>query len=221
MMSEIRNPIKTPGLDENIAHIYKPHFLGNAYVAATDTSHGVGKDYSVTVILNVKTGEVVADVYSNVISEEELASQSIALLKMYGNPLWFIEDNDWGRSTILAAQRMGYKNFGYQDKAKIKIGYRTTGGETGRNALWGSLIPAINNKQIIVYNKEGLLQFYDVIRNADKGGRIEAMANRHDDYPMALAIAWYKRTEVHTEKSVYKPTSSSHFGGDTSNKYPH
>ncbi|GAG32719.1 unnamed protein product, partial [marine sediment metagenome] len=160
MMSEIRNPIPMPDFDDSIVHVYKQHTLGNFYIAATDTSHGVGKDYSVTVIMNVKTGEVVADVFSNIVSEEELAMHSVNLLKYYGSPLWFIEDNDWGRSTILAAMRLHYKNFGYQDKAKTKIGYHTIGGDSGRNALWGSLIPAINNKIILVYNKAGLLQFF-------------------------------------------------------------
>jgi len=62
---EIRNPIKIPEVDNNIVHIFKPHSIGNFYISGTDTSHGVGKDYSVTVILNVKTGEVVADILHN------------------------------------------------------------------------------------------------------------------------------------------------------------
>jgi hypothetical protein len=211
MMGETKNPIPQPEFDNAIVHVYKPHSLGNFYIAGTDTSHGVGKDYSVTLLLNVKTGEVVADVMSNIISEEELAMWSVKLLNLYGKPLWFIEDNDWGRSTILAAERMNYRNFGYQDKEKKKPGFRTVGGDSGRNALWGSLIPAINNKQVIVYNIVGLSQFFDVIRNAEKGGRIEAMANRHDDYPMALAIAWYKKNEVHTEEVSYQPIETAHF----------
>jgi hypothetical protein len=211
MISECRNPVKVDDLDNNIIHIYKPFSLGNFYVAATDTSHGLGKDYAITVVLNVVTGEVVADIMSNVISPEELGAQSVNLLKLYRNPLWFPEDNDWGRVTILTAQSLGYKNFGYQDKAKTKIGYKTVGGETGRDALWGSLIPAINNRQVIVYNKLGVMQFYDVIRNAEKGGRIEAMAGRHDDYPMALAIAWFKRKEVRIYKEPTQPIDTLHF----------
>jgi hypothetical protein len=205
MMGECKEPVSVEGIDNNIIHIYKPFSLGNFYIAGTDTSHGVGKDYAVTVILNVKTGEVVADIVSNVISPEELAFQSVNLLKLYREPLWYPEDNDWGRVTILTAQSLGYRNFGYQDKLKTKIGYRTTGGDTGRDALWGSLIPAIDSRQVIVYNSNGLKQFYDIIRNAEKGGRIEAMEGRHDDYPMALAIAWFKRKEVHIEAGELSP----------------
>ncbi len=211
MMGEVRNPIKIDSIDNNIIHIFKQHTIGNYYIASTDTAHGVGKDYSVTVVLNAKTGEVVADIMHNRISEEELALQSINMLKLYQSPLWFIEDNDWGRSVILAAQRLGYKNLGYQDKDKKKPGYKTSGGETGRDSLWGSLIPAINNKQVLIYNKQGLAQFYDVIRNSDKNGRIEATSGGHDDYPMALAIAWYKKDQVQTEKLSYKPIQSLHF----------
>lgn len=211
MMGQVRNPIELPDVDNKIVHIYKPHSIGNFYIASTDTSHGVGKDFSVTLVLNVKTGEVVADILHNHLSEEELASQSVKMLGLYGNPLWCIEDNDWGRSVILAAQRLGYRNL-YSDKDKP--GFHTGVGDEGRTALWGSLIPAINNKQIIIYNKNGINQFFDVIRNAEKGGRIEAQQGRHDDYPMALAIAWYKKGEVQTDIYSSKPISTLHFGNN-------
>jgi hypothetical protein len=53
-----------------------------------------------------------------------------------------------------------------------------------------------------------------VIRNAEKGGRIEAQQGRHDDYPMALAIAWYKKGEVQTDIYSSKPISTLHFGNN-------
>jgi len=84
-------------------------------------------------------------------------------------------------------------------------------GDAGRAAAWGSLIPAVNNRQLIVYNKIGLLQFYDLIKNAEKGGRIEAMANRHDDYPMALSIAWFLKGKVTTDIMSAEPIRTATF----------
>ncbi len=207
MMGDTRNPISIvrDGVDTNIVHLYKDFHLGNYFIAATDTAHGVGKDYSVSVIMNVKTGEVIADIVNNVIPPEELAMHTIKMLEIFKNPLWWIESNDYGGVTITTAQTLGYKNLG-SDK---KIGFDTK--EVVRNQLWGALIPAVNNRQITIYNKEGLKQFNDIIRNAKKQGRIEAMSGRHDDYPMAVGIAWLKKDEVITNEAIYKPRDTLHF----------
>ena len=50
-------------------------------------------DSSVTAVLDLNTGQVVADVYSAHLPPEELAHQSVKLLSLYGNPIWGIENN--------------------------------------------------------------------------------------------------------------------------------
>jgi len=212
MMGQTENPKDGfPDIDSHIVHIYRPYTIGEYYVAASDTSHGVGKDYNTTLILNVKTGAVVADIYDNKLSPEELAYHSVKLLKLYNSPIWFIEDNDWGRVTITTAQNLGYKNFGrYGGKDKNdKIGWHTD--ERTRTDIWGSLIPAVNNRQIVIYNKEGLKSLYDIIRQADENGRIEAMSNRHDDYAMTLGIAWCNKDKVQTSVGAFTPLKSLTF----------
>ena len=62
-----------------------------------------------------------------------------------------------------------------------------------RYILWGDLIEAIHSRSITVPNMEGLSQFFTVIRNPEKRGRIEAQQGAHDDYPMAVGIAWQMR----------------------------
>lgn len=206
MMGKTQNPLKTNfEIDKSVCHVYQGYMIGEPYIAASDTAHGSGKDYSVTVIMNCSTGAIVADVYSNVISTDEFALQSFKLLGYYSNPLWYIEDNDWGHSVILTAQNLGYRNLGYADDNKTKVGWHT--GENTRYDLFGQLIPAINNGQLTIFNKDGLMQFYDLIRNADKRGRIEAAPGRHDDYPIAVGIAFANRKKVLRNNNVdYKPT---------------
>ena len=205
MMSDSKAPIESlNGFDSKIVHIYQDFSLGNYYIAGTDTSHGVGQDFSVTALLNVKTGAVVADIISNNISPEMLAYHTVKMLEHYKNPLWYIESNDWGGATIAAAQKIGYKNLGYQDDKKEKPGFNTLRNE--RIELFGELIPAINNRQITIFNPDGIRQFFTVIRNVKKAGRIEASEGQHDDYPVAVGIAWLKRKEVQTDisnQSVY------------------
>lgn len=186
-------------LDPNIVHIYKPFVIGEYYNAATDTSHGVGKDYSVTTVYNCITSEVVADIMSSVISPEELAWTSYQLLKLYGFPEWWIEVNDWGRSTVNKAVELNYPFLGLDDKGEP--GFNTQ--KDNRFLFWTGLIPAINNMQITIFNDLGLRQFYDVIRNPDKGGKIEAPEPLHDDYPMCVGINWFNRKSVLSEQAVY------------------
>jgi hypothetical protein len=210
MMGETENPVVVPDIDSSIIRIYRPYVIGQYYVAATDTSHGVGQDNSVTVVQNVKTGAVAAVIYKNNISTEELAYQSVKLLKLYREPKWWIEDNDWGRVTITTAQNLGYSNFGrYGGKDKNdKIGWHTS--EPTRFEIIGALIPAINNRQIPIYDKECIKSLYGIVRKAEKDGRIEAVATGHDDFMMALAIANFNKDKVNANVS-YAPISSLHF----------
>lgn len=214
MMGNTLNPIKnTPdGIDPKLVHIYQMWHLGELYIAGTDTSHGVGKDYSVTVVMNCRTGAVVADILSNVLHENDFAFHSMKLMEAFHNPLWYIEDNDWGRVIINAALRAGYNHLGYSDKQRNRPGWHTGGGDEGRTLLWGNLIPAINNHQITIFNPEGIKQFRDVYRNSEKNGRIEAKKGGHDDYPMAVGICWLKREEVRPPVYDYVPIQTLHFG---------
>lgn len=197
LLQNVRNPITImrEGLDTKVCSVFQDMILGHPYIAATDTSHGVGKDFSVSVVLDCKTGAVVADILDNRLPPEDLSFHTIRLLEVYKKPLWFIERNDWGAATILAAENMGYTRLGYEDPdKKTKVGFDTH--SKSRLSLWAELIQAINNRQVTIFNQAGLKQFWDIIRNVHKEGRIEAMSSRHDDYPMAVGIAWLKREEA-------------------------
>ncbi len=175
-----------------IVHIYKLFHPGNKYAAGTDTSHGVGKDEAVTAVLDCISGEIVADIQSPLVAPDLLAMASVGLLNYFGRPLWGIEDNDWGVETLSSARRLGYGNLyrrpGSGPNSEPKLGWHTD--EVTRYTLWGDIITAVRDRLLTVPSAEGLAQFYMVIRNPDKRGRIEAMAGAHDDYPLAVAIAW-------------------------------
>jgi hypothetical protein len=228
MMADTRSPLLTTyaTIDPTIAHIYQDFNLGQYFIAATDISHGVGKDYNCTCIMNVQTGAIQADILDNTLGPEEMAFHSIRLLEHFKNPLWYIEANDYGGIAISTAVRMGYPNLGYQDEKREKPGFLTqahrsaSGLRGSRIDLWGQLLPAINNRQIVIYNKQGLGQFFDIIRNVAKEGRIEASAHRHDDYPMTAGICWLMKDQVQT--GMYNantaPIQSLTFSGTQNNQ---
>ena len=194
--NDTRPPIET---DENGAvRIYQLPQVGHTYTAGSDSSHGTGGDRAVTAICDTQTGAIVADVVGNLLAPEELARISVNLLARYWNPLWGIEDNDWGVLVIRKAQELGYPNLSNRltpagDDSGIP-GWHTD--ERTRYLLYGELIEAIKQRLIVIFARDGVGDFMSVIRNPDKNGRIEAIEGGNDDYPVATGIAWQLRKEA-------------------------
>ena len=196
MSVHVRDPLQKITLGNGIqANIWREFEPGRRYVAATDTAHGVGLDFSVTGIIDITDRIVVADIFSNVLDPRELGVASVDLLNRYDSPIWAIEDNDWGILTIRAAQELKYKKLYYRDEGKPGWHTFDTATSSGsRYEMWGDLIEVINGGSFTIPNKEGLGQLFTVIRNPDKRGRIEAQQGAHDDYPTWMSIAWQLRS---------------------------
>ena len=189
MQEDVRKAVIVLPVGVVTANIYQDFHPGKMYTAASDTSRGTGQDDAITVILDTKTGYVVADIQNNLIPPDQLAVASMALLTRYHNPVWAIEDNDAGILTIATAQAARYPSLYYRESEKP--GWHTD--ERNRWLLWGELIEAVNARLVTVPSEDGLSQFYSVIRNPEKDGRIEGARGAHDDYPMAVGIAWQMR----------------------------
>lgn len=203
MQEDVKKPIETRN---GVVNIYQKWAVGKRYSAGTDTSHGTGQDYSTTAIIDVATGYVVADVDSSSLSPEQLAYESVNLLKEYKNPVWAIETNDWGQLTLVKAEELKYPRL-YEPRNASglpsgKKGWHTNSGT--RPVLWGELIEAVRERLITISSQNGLSQFMTVIRNPEKDGRIEAMVGTHDDYPMAVGLAWNIRSEAYTQGKKIK-----------------
>jgi hypothetical protein len=143
-------------------------------------------------------------VKTNLLPPQEFAMHSFNLLEDYYNPLWGIEDNDWGISTIQTAQELGYRNLyerkDRQGKATGKVGWHTD--EVTRVALYSDLIQAIHKHHITIPARDGVAEFMTVIRNPDKGGRVEALDGTHDDYPIAVGGCWQLRNDAAVQTTV-------------------
>lgn len=195
MKEDTKNPVEIIYTKNNVqVNIYQKFQVGKRYTAATDTGHGIGKDDSVTVILDVVTGVTAADIKSNVINPVEFGIASIEMLNSYDSPIWAIEDNDWGVQVIRIAQELRYKRLYFREPDKpgwhtFDTAAHATPGS--RFVMWGDLDRAIRDRLITIFSAEGLTQFFTVIRNPKKiGSRVEAQQGAKDDYPTAVGIAW-------------------------------
>jgi hypothetical protein len=77
MRQDLKAPIKTIPVGAGFyANIFQDFQVGKRYAAGTDTSHGVGQDFSVTGIIDAETGYTVADVMSPLMEPEQLSVAS-------------------------------------------------------------------------------------------------------------------------------------------------
>ncbi len=208
---------RPPMLAEGPMNIFVKPILGHRYVAATDTSEGVGRDYSVTAILDLTAMNVPADIMSNELETDDLVYWSMKLLEMYRWPLWAPENIGVGRDVARKARDLKYRRLfrmhtkriqGGVDHRREEPGWHTDG--NNRWDVFGDIRPLINSGQLVIFNKAGLLQFQDVI--AEKDGRPEARAGANDDYPVTVGIAyqmkkWAGSAMGADEKMVVRPLS--------------
>ena len=196
MREETRDPIRTEGP----INIYREYHPSMRLCAGTDVGHGVGRDYSVTVIMERDSGHVVADICTNVIEEDIFGYESQNMMEIYGNPLWAIEQNDWGEVVLKDALHERYPKLYKRTTGRRKTGAKIPGWHTdgqNRTKLWSDLRRAVDRRWLVIPSRQGLAQFFDVVDNPDNNSIPEALHGAHDDYPMAVAIAWHIREEVY------------------------
>jgi len=185
MAEECKSPIREVGP----AHIYQEPRVGRRYVAGTDVALGVGMDYSVTVILDVNSGYVVADLVTNTLQPEDFSVASMRLLEEFSNPDWAIENN-FSDTVLTIARNENYprlyrRTVGRGKTARREIGWKTD--RMSRQNLFDELRLTFNDGHLTIPNRQGLDEFSTII--AAPGEKPQAMGGSHDDYVMALGIA--------------------------------
>jgi hypothetical protein len=171
---------------------------GGRYAGASDPAHGGGGDFSCSGIMDFSGQQavVVADIMRDDLGPQDLAFETMRMLAMYNNPIWAIEDNDWGIECINAAKTEGYRRLYRRKTSKNnrKDGWHTDG--HSRWVMWSGLTSVVNSGALRVYNEKGLAQFFTIVRvGADS--KPEAMGGAHDDYPTMCAIAYQMRDHTY------------------------
>jgi hypothetical protein len=197
VLAKMEEYVKEPVEQVGAIRVYNRFSVGRQYVAASDVSLGVGGDDSVTVVMDVRNGYIVADIQANDLPPDEFTALSVKMLDDYGNPEWAIEDNGPGNTVLTVAKQLMYPRI-WARKAGPHSRSRVPGWHTGpvtRDPMWNELQSAVRNGLITVPSKAGLAQFYSVIVKTLRNGntRIDHQYGAHDDYPTAVAIAWQIR----------------------------
>lgn len=169
--------------------------LNYPYVLSGDTS-GEGSDYFTGQVLDNATGRQVAKLRKE-FDADEYTRQMYCLGNYYNEALIGIEAN-FDTFPIKKLLEMGYdkqfvreKEDTYTGKVVKAFGFRT---DRITRPLILSMLQAIINDHIeLINDKETLEEMLVFVRN--EKGRPEAQEGCHDDLVMALAIAYYIRTQ--------------------------
>ena len=191
MADDCISPLRTVGP----ASIYQEPRAARRYVAGTDVASGVGMDYSVTVVVDVNSGYIVADLVTNTLQPEDFSAASMEMLDVYHNPDWGIENN-FSDTALTVARDMNYprlyrRRVGRGKQMRREYGWRTD--RMSRQQLFDELRASFNAGHLTIPNKYGLDEFSTVI--ASPGEKPQAMGGAHDDYVIALGIALMVKNE--------------------------
>ena len=195
---------REPLEDRGDVKIWKPHGIGKRYMAGADVAEGRqagdvlggtgNPDFSCLMILDANTNEQVAEIHGR-IPPEEFALEVYNLGKEYDWPFLGVEtfiDSFCIRKVLELGYPVGriyhWKEEEGGDK-DYQPGWKTTSGS--RPAMLSDYAEGIRERSIVLHSRESLMEHLSFIRN--RLGRPEAAHNAHDDYVMALAIAWAMR----------------------------
>lgn len=184
--------------DENGAiEIYEDVLPRFPYVLAGDTA-GEGSDFFTGQVLNNITGKQVAKLKQKY-NEIEYTMQMYCLGLYFNIALIGLETN-FSTYPTNKLDEMRYpklyrreKEDTYDPKLDKKFGFKTT--PITRPLILAELQAIVLNEIDKINDKETLEEMLKFIKNMDKKGRPEAEVGYHDDLVMALAIAYYIRTQ--------------------------
>ena len=179
--------------------------------------HGEGSDNFTGHVLDNTTGEQVA-VLKQEFDEVEYTRQMYCLGKYYNTALIGIEAN-YTTYPIQELERLQYpkqfirkKEDKYTKKLDKAYGFKTT--SVTRPLILGQLQTILKECIELIVDIDTLKEALTFIKN--EKGRAEAQQGYHDDLIMALAIAYYIRTQqemkVKTKEKIIRDNMYKDFG---------
>lgn len=172
------------------------------YVLSGDTA-GEGSDYFTGQVLDNTTGKQVAKLRKE-FDADEYTRQMYCLGNYYNEALIGIEAN-FDTFPIKKLLELGYdkqfvreKEDTYTGKTAKAFGFRTD--RITRRLILSMLQAIVNDHIELINDKETLEEMLVFVRN--EKGRPEAQEGCHDDLVMALAIAYYIRTQQSYEVKI-------------------
>ena len=178
---------------EVVEEFYEEPSAAERYAIGVDVSLGVGKDFSVIFVVNVRTNKIAYMWESNTTSPSGLAERINAIGLKYNKAKVLVESNNMGLATLVELYHYGYPNIWTEDGAA----WTTT---TKTKPLLLDHLRSLLSKRVI---KELDLSTIQQLRSLQvKGNNIILPTSKsgHCDRVMALAFAYW------CAKDIYLPS---------------
>jgi len=182
-----------------MVYLSKPQ-AQDQYAIGVDVAAGVGRDYSVIIVISKTSYQTVAIYRSNRIVPTDLATKIIDLAVEYNNALVLVESNNYGNVVLNEMRHQGYTkiwkdsdNKDWQTTGKSKVEMF----EMLKELIMKGYITAIDN---ITYAELRALQ-------VDNTGRIiiPDTLSSHGDSAIAISLAYVCLNNVEIKKTLFLP----------------
>lgn len=182
IIESAKDPIET----SDWLKVYNLVDRNSLYVIGADTAEGYAGDFSVAVVIEVKTLSVVAKIRGHW-RPHEFAHRIKALAERYrvklGFPLVAVERNNHGHAVLLELEEhVGYSNL--YKHSDDRLGWRTD--LVSRPLMMNAFIHAVESNQLKLADREILSECLTLVNT---NGKIQAADTKHDDCIVATAIA--------------------------------
>lgn len=202
LVKKLLDKVPDPIEDTGQLKIWKKYDSSRVYACGTDTAEGVGGDYSVADIFDVKTREQVAQFRSKSLRPRAFAHEVYNLCQKYNKPgrawpLLGVECNNHGHAVLLELdEHLGYPNL-YKYK-EDRIGWKTD--SITRPMMIDAFIDGVENGTAVLNSRETLGECLTLI---DNDGKIEAEDGENDDTIISASIGIQMCIEASGNLSVY------------------
>ena len=171
--------------------VWEPPEFDKNYVIGVDVALGANQDYSVAAVFD-QDRRLQALYRTNTMDPGTFGDVMFYLGRYYNNGLLAVESNSIGNTTLDRLMQMSYLNLYFETKVAMmrtehteKVGFRTTGASKPR--IIGALKRLVEDRDISLPSDIVIDELMSYV--STEAGKTEAIAGKHDDCIMSIAIA--------------------------------
>jgi len=173
----------------NKMYVWKDPSPTRSYIIGVDVSLGRDRDFSAFHVIDMYSGEQVAEFYSNTTPINDLAEILNTVGQKYNLAVIILERNSIGHNLIdHLFERLGYENLYFDEKRNIGIQVTTK----NRDIILASMEECLRLNKIKINSKRTLSELNTFIVSV--AGRAQAEKSKHDDLVTSLAMCAFGMT---------------------------
>lgn len=192
LIKELMGNARTPIFADGITNIFVPYNNGHLYACGVDTAEGVGGDWSVASMFDVRTREQVGTFAVNRMKPYDFAHALNKFCERFIEPgrpmpLLGVERNNHGHAVLLELEEnIGYPNLFHREMGEDRDdrpGWVTD--KITRPLMIDAFIDGVEHRSITLNDRTTFQECLTLINNE---GKIEGAEGKHDDRVIASAI---------------------------------